>query len=52
MPASEDETRPWADQLITDDASYRSQLAYLLERSAFYRDKLGSASLRDVGGLA
>jgi phenylacetate-CoA ligase len=52
MPASEDETRPWADQLITDDASYRSQLAYLLERSAFYRDKLGSPSLRDVGGLA
>ena len=51
MPASEDETRPWADQLSADDASYRSQLAYLLERSAFYRDKLGAASLRDLGGL-
>jgi phenylacetate-CoA ligase len=38
-----------------DDASYREQLAYLLERSAFYRDKLGAAgvaSAGDAGGLA
>ena len=31
-----------------DDAAYREQIAYLLERSAFYRDKLGTAQ---VGGL-
>jgi phenylacetate-CoA ligase len=38
-----------------DDAAYREQVAYLFERSAFYRDKLtaaGFASARDVGGLA
>jgi len=52
MPASADETRPWANQLDVDDASYRNQLAYLLERSAFYRDKLGLASVEDAGGLA
>jgi phenylacetate-CoA ligase len=40
------ETRPWDEQLAVDDASFRAQLAYLLERSAFYREKLGSA---DVG---
>ena len=41
---------PWDDQLVLDDASYRSQLAYLLERSAFYRDKL--ADFDTSGGLA
>jgi phenylacetate-CoA ligase len=38
-----------------DDASYREQVAYLLERSTFYRDKLGAAgvtSAADAGGLA
>jgi phenylacetate-CoA ligase len=38
-----------------DDASYREQLAYLLDRSAFYRDKLGAAGIAsagDAGGLA
>ena len=44
------ETRPWDDQLTLDDASYRAQLAYLRERSAFYREKLAG---RDTsGGLA
>jgi phenylacetate-CoA ligase len=52
MAVFEDETRPWADQLVADDLSYRRQVAYLLERSPFYRDKLGSASAEDVGGLA
>ena len=53
-PASEAETRPWADQLAADDASYREQLAYLLERSAFYREKLaraGIGTVADAGGL-
>ena len=45
MLEPEVETRPWAEQLALDDASYRSQLAYLLERSPFYREKL--AGLRD-----
>jgi phenylacetate-CoA ligase len=49
------ETLPWADQLALDDASYRTQLAYLFERSALYREKLGAAgfaSARAAGGLA
>ena len=43
------ERRPWAEQLAPDDASYREQIAYLLERSPFYREKLGRARR---GGLA
>ena len=49
------EARPWTDQLERDDASYREQLAYLFERSAFYREKLsraGFASAASAGGLA
>jgi len=34
------ESRPWEEQLDLDDASYRRQLGYLFERSAFYRGKL------------
>jgi phenylacetate-CoA ligase len=52
---SEAETRPWADQLELDDPSYRDQLAYLFERSTFYREKLATAgfdSAKAVGGLA
>ena len=48
------ETRPWAEQLALDDASFRDQLAYLLERSAFYRDKLAGfegAGLADLAEL-
>jgi len=55
MLEPEVETRPWAEQLAVDDASYRSQLAYLFERSAFYREKLkaaGFASTQAAGGLA
>jgi phenylacetate-CoA ligase len=53
--APEVETRPWEEQLALDDASYRTQLAYLFERSAFYREKLAAAgfpSARAAGGLA
>jgi len=49
------ETRPWDEQVALDDASYRAQLAYLFERSAFYREKLsaaGFASAEAAGGLA
>jgi len=55
MLEPEVETLPWAEQLALDDASYRSQLAYLFNRSAFYRDKLAAAgfgSVRVAGGLA
>jgi phenylacetate-coenzyme A ligase PaaK-like adenylate-forming protein len=50
MPAPDVESRPWAEQLAIDDASYRTQVAYLLDRSAFYRAKL--AGVGSVGGLA
>lgn len=55
MLAPEVESRPWEEQLAADDAAYRSQVAYLFERSAFYREKLtaaGFASTQAVGGLA
>jgi phenylacetate-CoA ligase len=55
MPAPEVEARPWAEQLAVDDQQYREQLAYLFERSAFYREKLaeaGFASAGAAGGLA
>jgi phenylacetate-CoA ligase len=55
MLAPEVEARPWAEQLAIDDTSYRTQIAYLFDRSAFYREKLteaGFASVRAAGGLA
>ncbi len=55
MLEPEIETRPWAEQLALDDASYRAQIAYLFERSAFYREKLRAAGVEaagDAGGLA
>jgi phenylacetate-CoA ligase len=36
---------------MSDDAAYREQIAYLLERSAFYRDKLGITDAREAGAL-
>ena len=44
------EARPPDEQLALDDEAYHAQLAYLLERSAFYRTKL--AGLDTSGGLA
>ena len=41
--SAEVETRPWGEQLALDDESYGAQIAYLLERSPFYREKLGSS---------
>jgi phenylacetate-CoA ligase len=49
------ETLPWNEQLALDDASYRTQLTYLFERSRFYREKLAAAGFEtaaDAGGLA
>ena len=55
MLEPEIEARPWAEQLAIDDASYRSQLAYLFDRSSFYRERLieaGFDSAGAAGGLA
>jgi phenylacetate-CoA ligase len=49
MLEPEVEGRPWDEQLALDDASYRTQLAYLLERSPFYRARL--AGVDPDGGL-
>jgi phenylacetate-CoA ligase len=48
------ETLRWDEQFALDDASYRTQLAYLLERSAFYREKVaraGADGLADIAAL-
>ena len=36
----EAETRPWAEQVVRDDAAYRAQIDYLWARSRFYKSKL------------
>ena len=46
------EARSWDEQTALDDASYKEQLAYLVERSPFYREKLGVGTANDAGGLA
>ena len=54
ISAPEAETRPWAEQVAADEACYRTQLAYLFDRSAFYREKLtlaGVGSAQAAGGL-
>lgn len=54
MLAPDVESRAPADQLAIDDASYRAQVAYLLERSPFYRAKLAAAGVttaEEAGGL-
>jgi phenylacetate-CoA ligase len=48
------ETRLWKDQLEVDEESFRSQLAYVLERSQFYREKLagyGTVGLDEIAEL-
>jgi phenylacetate-CoA ligase len=55
MLAPEVESRPWTEQHAIDDASYREQIAYLFDRSPFYRAKLaeaGIAGAREAGALA
>ncbi|MEA2362026.1 MAG: phenylacetate-CoA ligase [Thermoleophilaceae bacterium] len=55
MYAPDVEARAWEVQLADDDASYRTQLAYLFDRSALYREKLtaaGVTSAAAAGGLA
>jgi phenylacetate-CoA ligase len=46
------ETRPWEEQRALDDAAFRAQLAYLRERSPFYRERLADADgLDDIAEL-
>lgn len=45
------ETLPWTEQQAADDASFRGQIAYLFERSAFYREKLAAAGFPDAGSI-
>jgi phenylacetate-CoA ligase len=55
MVEPEIEGAPWDDQAGRDEPLYRAQIAYLFERSRFYRDKLagaGFASPAAVGALA
>jgi phenylacetate-CoA ligase len=55
MLEPEVESRPWGEQQAIDDASYRRQLEYLFEHSAFYREKLAAAGVDSAGaagGLA
>jgi phenylacetate-CoA ligase len=54
MLAPDVEARPWDEQFALDDESYRTQLAYLFDRSPFYREKLaavGIGSAAAAGGL-
>ena len=46
------EVRPWAEQLALDGGAFREQLTYLLERSAFYRQKLAGVERVDLAGIA
>jgi phenylacetate-CoA ligase len=52
MLEPEVETRPWDEQLALDDGAFREQLAYLLERSPFYREKLAGAPEVGLGEIA
>jgi phenylacetate-CoA ligase len=54
MVASDVAEPPWEDQFALDDASYREQVSYVLQRSPFYRRKLAGAGIEsavDAGGL-
>uniref|UniRef100_UPI00260A0BF3 phenylacetate--CoA ligase family protein n=1 Tax=uncultured Amaricoccus sp. TaxID=339341 RepID=UPI00260A0BF3 len=49
------ETLPWEAQPAADDAAYRTQIAYLLDHSPFFRARLQAAGFPDaqsVGSLA
>jgi phenylacetate-CoA ligase len=52
MLEPEVETRPWDEQLALDDEAFRVQLAYLRERSPFYREKLAEAPTVGLAEIA
>jgi phenylacetate-CoA ligase len=48
----DDQVRPWDQQLALDDAAFREQLAYLRERSPFYRGRIdGTDGLAGIAAL-
>jgi phenylacetate-CoA ligase len=49
---TEAEQLPWEEQLALDDASFREQVAYLLERSPLYRAKLAGYAPGGLAGIA
>ena len=60
MTVSEAEALPWEEQHALDEECYRAQVAYLFDRSPFYREKLAAAGfdgpaavcgLDDIGAL-
>ena len=54
MTVSAAEALPWEEQCALDEESYRGQIAYLFDRSPFYREKLTAAGFDDpaaAGGL-
>jgi phenylacetate-CoA ligase len=54
MLEPEVETRTWDEQRALDDESFRAQLAYVLERSPFYRERLagyGAVGLSEIAQL-
>jgi phenylacetate-CoA ligase len=52
MLEPEVEARPWNEQLALDDQSFRAQLAYVLEHSPFYREKLAGYAAAGLAELA
>jgi phenylacetate-CoA ligase len=52
MLTPEVETRPWDEQLSLDDKSFRAQLAYVVERSPFYRERLAGHSAVGLSEIA
>jgi phenylacetate-CoA ligase len=52
MLEPEVESRPWDEQLALDDEAFRAQLAYLRERSPFYRERLAGAPDTGLAGIA
>jgi phenylacetate-CoA ligase len=46
------ERLPWPEQLALDDESFREQLAYLLERSPFYGEKLAGLDTLGLGEIS
>ncbi|MGH3114720.1 MAG: phenylacetate--CoA ligase family protein, partial [Gaiellaceae bacterium] len=52
MLEPEVEKRPWDVQLALDDETFRAQLAYLRERSPFYREKLAGSPAVGLADIA
>ncbi|MGH3021652.1 MAG: phenylacetate--CoA ligase family protein [Gaiellaceae bacterium] len=52
MLEPEVQKRPWDVQLALDDETFRAQLAYLRERSPFYREKLAGSPAVGLADIA